>query len=150
MSKKILYIDLDNVIVDYPSGKMTEQQIKEFEGEHLDDFPVIFSQMLPLEGALEAFDELSNLFNTYVLSTAPWNNKQAWSDKLEWVKRYLGEKAHKRLILTHNKQLNIGDFLIDDRKENGAEEFTGELIHFKSDPRFMTWENVVKYLKAKA
>jgi len=32
-------------------------------------------------------------------------------------KKYLGESAHKRLILTHHKNLNHGDYLIDDRKK---------------------------------
>ena len=31
------------------------------------------------------------------------------------MKKYLGEIAYKRLILTHHKNLNFGDFLIDDR-----------------------------------
>jgi len=37
MSQKILYTDLDNMIVDYPTGKKTKQQTKEFGGEYLDD-----------------------------------------------------------------------------------------------------------------
>ena len=86
--------------------------------------------------AVEAFRELSQLFDTYVLSTAPWKNPSAWSDKLEWVKRYLGglpgEPAYKRLILSHHKDLNRGDFLIDDRTEHGAGDFAGDLIHFGS------------------
>ncbi|MDA9785955.1 hypothetical protein N9D45_05695 [Gammaproteobacteria bacterium] len=148
--KKILYVDMDNVLVDYPSGKMTEQQIKDFTGEHLDDFPVIFAQMLPIEGAIDAFNELSIIFDTYILSTAPWNNNNAWSDKVFWVKKYLGKNAEKRLILTHNKHLNFGDFLIDDRLENGAGKFKGELIHFLHDERFLNWGNVLAYLKTKA
>ncbi|NCG08090.1 MAG: 2-C-methyl-D-erythritol 4-phosphate cytidylyltransferase, partial [Verrucomicrobia bacterium] len=59
-------------------------------------------------------------FDSYILSTAPWGNPTAWSDKLEWVKKHLGEVAKKRLILSHNKQLNKGDYLIDDRSRNGA------------------------------
>ena len=148
--KKILYIDMDNVLVDYPSGLMNEEQKKNFHGEYLDEFPVIFAQMLPLDGAIESYNILSELFDTYILSTAPWNNNLAWSDKIFWVKKYLGEKAHKKLILTHNKNLNIGDFLIDDRLENGAADFKGELIHFLHDKRFLNWKDVVSYLKTKA
>jgi 5'-nucleotidase len=91
---------------------------------------------------------LAQRFDTYVLSTAPWNNPSAWSDKLEWVKANLGNPAHKRLILTHHKELNRGDFLVDDRDKNGAREFVGELILFRSD-RFPDWTAVTEYLLTK-
>ena len=77
--------------------------------------PGIFALMEPMQGAIESFIELTKYFETYLLSTAPWNNPSAWSDKLLWTKKYLGEHAFKRLILTHHKNLNTGDYLIDDR-----------------------------------
>jgi len=89
--------------------------------------------MEPMAGALEAFSELTPLFDTYILSTAPWENPSAWSDKLRWVKKHLGNAARKRLILSHNKHLNSGDYLVDDRHNaNGSDRFLGELIHFGS------------------
>ena len=90
------------------------------------------------------------MFDTYILSTAPWENPSAWSDKLQWVKRHLGDAAYKRLILSHHKDLNRGDFLIDDRPDkNGADRFAGELVVFdKVAPN--EWRRVVAYLKARA
>ena len=101
--------------------------------------------MVPMVGAMEAFGKLSKVFDTYVLSTAPWNNSSAWSDKLEWVKNHLGESAYKRLILTHHKNLNRGDFLIDDRENNGAGSCEGELIRFGSK-KFPDWNTGTEYL----
>jgi len=49
------------------------------------------------------------------------------------------------LILSHNKHLNIGDYLIDDRLANGVEKFTGEHIHFGTE-RFPDWQSVCDYL----
>ncbi|WP_457561940.1 5' nucleotidase, NT5C type [Caminibacter pacificus] len=144
--KKILYIDMDNVLVDFPSAfeYLNENILKKYEGR-LDEIPGIFALMKPVEGAVEAFKKLSQKYDTYILSTSPWNNPIAWSDKLEWVKKYLGDMAYKRLILTHHKNLNKGDYLIDDRTKNGAGEFEGELILFGSD-RFPNWERVLDYL----
>jgi len=68
------------------------------------------------------------------------------ADKLLWVKKYLGKTAYKRLILTHHKNLNSGDFLIDDRKKNGADRFQGEHIHFGQAP-YSDWPAVVRYLR---
>ena len=42
--------------------------------------------MKPVEGAIEAYQELTRHFEVYILSTAPWNNPSAWADKLLWVK----------------------------------------------------------------
>ena len=146
LEKKILYFDMDNVLVDFKSGIDREdvQILKEYEGR-LDEIPGIFSLMDPLPGALEAFETLSKVYDVYILSTAPWLNPSAWSDKVLWVQKYLGEAAYKRLILSHHKDLNKGDYLIDDRRKNGAAEFEGELIEFGSE-RFPDWNSVVNYL----
>ena len=144
--KKIVYVDMDNVLVDFVSGinqLPKETQIK-YKGD-LDEVPGIFSLMIPMEDAIESFKKLSSTYDTYILSTAPWENASAWSDKLEWVKKYLGAEAHKRLILSHNKNLNRGDYLIDDRTANGADKFQGELIQFGSE-KFPNWKSVCDYL----
>ena len=104
--------------------------------------------MKPVEGAIEAYQELTRHFEVYILSTAPWNNPSAWPDKLLWVKKYLGGLAYKRLILSHNKHLDDGDFLIDDRTANGADKFMGEHIHFLGE-KFKNWDDVLNYLIAK-
>ena len=137
---------MDNVLVDFASGinRLPQETKIKYEGD-LDEVPGIFSLMAPMEGAIKSFKKLSSKYDTYILSTAPWENASAWSDKLEWVKKYLGEEAHKRLILSHNKNLNRGDYLIDDRTANGADKFQGELIKFGSE-RFPNWKIVCDYL----
>jgi 5'-nucleotidase len=148
--KKILYVDLDNVLVDFSSALpyFSPEIVKSFEGR-LDEIPGIFAKMVPVKDAVEAFTILAQRFDTYILSTAPWNNPSGWSDKLEWVKANLGDPAYKRLILTHHKELNRGDPLVDDRDKDGAREFTGELILFRSE-RFPDWAAVTDYLLSNA
>jgi 5'-nucleotidase len=148
--RKRLYVDMDNVLVDFPSGLrgLAPELVRAYEGR-FDELPGIFARMEPLPGALEAYARLAERFDAFVLSTAPWENPSAWSDKLLWVKRHLGAHAHKRLILTHHKDLNAGDFLIDDRTKNGVERFRGEHIHFGT-PRFPDWATVLAYLLERA
>ncbi len=146
MEKKVVYVDMDNVLVDFPSAftKVDPKLLEEYTGR-VDEIPNIFSLMEPLEGAIEAFNCLAERCDLYILSTAPWENPSAWSDKLNWVKRYLGSPAYKRLILSHNKNLNRGDILIDDRKANGAAEFKGTFIQFGT-PQFPDWERTLPYV----
>ena len=147
MTKKIVYVDMDNVLVDFRSAlpRLKKKVRKQYAG-HLDDVPGIFSLMDPMPGAICAFTELALLFDTYILSTSPWDNPSAWSDKLCWVRAHLGEPAYKRLILTHHKELNRGDFLIDDRTGNGADAFYGKHIRFGME-KFPDWPAVMAYLR---
>jgi 5'(3')-deoxyribonucleotidase len=149
-NKKILYFDMDNVLVDFSSGiaRLSEETRNEY-AERLDEAPGIFSLMEPLPGAIDAVQLLSQHFDVYILSTAPWKNLSAWSDKAAWVQKHFGDDKessfYKRLIISHHKNLNKGDFLIDDRTKNGAGKFEGELILFGSE-RFPDWESVTAYL----
>jgi hypothetical protein len=145
---------MDNVLVDFPSGMAAcDPALLEHHKESPDEIPGIFALMQPMPGAIAAYHELSELFDTYILSTAPWENPSAWSDKLEWVKRHLGAPAHKRLILSHNKHLNRGHYLVDDRSKNGAKEFGDvpdqEWIQFDPDSD-MAWTEIVAYLQARS
>ncbi|EIC19639.1 5' nucleotidase, NT5C type [Thiorhodovibrio frisius] len=147
---KILYLDMDGVLVDFLSAlpRVDPSLVQKHDG-HLDDIPGLFALMQPMPGAVAAYHELRTLFDTYLLSTAPWENPSAWSDKRVWVERYLGESARKRLILTHHKHLNQGDFLVDDRTRHGADRFVGEHLHFGS-PAFPDWPAVLAYLRTQS
>lgn len=137
---------MDNVLVDFESGinQLSESDILNYQGR-LDEVPGIFSLMKPVKGAIEAYHALNQHYDCYILSTAPWNNPSAWIDKIVWVREYLGEVAYKRLILTHHKNLNKGDYLIDDRIKNGVSDFEGEHIHFLTE-EFPNWDSVLNYL----
>jgi 5'(3')-deoxyribonucleotidase len=144
---------MDNVLVDFQSGiDRLDEQTRELFAGRPDEVPGIFSLMDPMPGAISAYRQLSSKYDTYILSTAPWLNASAWSDKIEWVHQNLGigsdEAVHKRLILSHHKNLNMGDYLIDDRTANGVEKFSGEHIHFGTE-KYPDWDAVLRYLTQK-
>ena len=143
---EIVYIDMDSVLVDFEHGinQLSEETFREYEDD-LDEVPGFFRDLPPIDGAIEAFHKLSEQYDVYILSTAPWHNPSAWIDKLLWVKKHLPNVARKRLILSHNKHLNRGHYLIDDRMANGAGNFEGEHIHFGEEP-FPDWDAVLAYL----
>lgn len=144
--RPIVYIDMDGVLVDFESGvAKAEPSLRARYANDPDLIPGVFNLMDPMPGAVEAVKTLSEKYDLYILSTASWNNPLCWMEKRQWVGRYFGETFHKKLILTHHKNLNRGDYLIDDRTHNVASEFEGELIPFATD-RFPDWPSVVDYL----
>ncbi len=145
---KIIYVDLDGVVADFDKGKSEHPlgNVKPFIGRPY-KLPGIYQNLPPIEDAIESVNKLlKSKYKIYFLSTAPWDNPDAWTHKRLWIAKHFEEKLiKKKLILCHHKQLLIGDYLIDDRKWNGASKFTGEWIHFGSE-RFPKWKSVLEYL----
>lgn len=82
----------------------------------------------------------------YILTAPSVKNPLCYVEKREWVEKYLGMEMVERLIISPNKGLNKGDYLIDDNDYGrGQELFEGELIKFGSEP-YADWEAVVEYL----
>lgn len=150
MNKKILYFDMDGVLVNFDSGiaRLTKAEIEEY-GDDYGSIPGIFGRMDPYDGALEFVNILAEDFDVYILSTVPYDNPIAAYEKLLFIGKHFGDVFHKRVVFSHNKHLNMGDFLIDDRTKHGAGEFTGEHIHFGTD-KFPDYRTVIDYLKERS
>ena len=144
---------MDNTVVDFKSGikRLPEKDIEEYKNRY-DEHPYIFTLMEPIKDSIESIGKLNQKFELYILSTAPWNNPNAWKQKRDWIGKYFGEEKedvfYKKVILTHNKNLNKGDYLIDDRPNNGAKGFDGEWIEFGTK-KYPNWKSVVNYLLSK-
>jgi 5'-nucleotidase len=143
--KPIIYIDMDGVVADFDKAFPQVAEKKWTEGQEKKVPEGFFYTLELIDGAQEALNALSNDFELYFLSTPQWSNPNCWKEKRLWVEKHFGDLMFKRLILTHNKGLLKGDYLIDDRIQNSVENFEGEHIHFGTE-KFPNWGSVVSYI----
>ena len=159
IKKKIVYIDMDGVIVDF--GKAIKDwfekhpHLEERYKTHPDHIQGLFRIAPPIKGAIEAIKKLndSGKYELFIATSAPWGNPQSLTDKRFWLEDYFDNIFHKRMFTTHRKDLLMGDYLIDDRLKNGAGEFGGELLRFGYDwendnkpNEYPDWDSILDYL----
>jgi 5'-nucleotidase len=144
--KPILLIDMDGVIADYYGqfvriwrmrhpGRMIVPA-ENLKGMYLEDsYPAqyendirrvncsvgFFEGMLPIKGAIAALNRIldEGEFDVFLCSTPDTGsfNHSCPSEKVRWVELLLGKRWLKRIILTHDKTMVVGDFLIDDKPD---------------------------------
>jgi len=145
---------MDGVIADFSKAVKThpKSNLKLYQNDP-DNIPGIFEHLELVSGAKEAIHRLhsSEHYDLFILTTAPWDNPSAWMHKRLWIEKHFGKIFHKKVIITHRKDLLIGDYLIDDRTANGAGDFKGTHLHFgwdyinHKDNTYPNWEAILTY-----
>ena len=82
--------------------------------------------------------------DVFIASTPPWNNPSAWGQKRDWIEEHIPE-LERKIVLTHRKDLLIGDILIDDTTYRGQKDFQGEFMWFGKHG--MDWPYVVETIQ---
>jgi 5'(3')-deoxyribonucleotidase len=127
MAHMRIFCDMDGVVVDFNKFRA----VSGLTGEEIKKLPYAYLDMDPIPGALEGVRSLIGMGHEVWLATKPPTGiPQAYADKVQWVLRHLPD-LKRRIILTHDKSLLLGDVLIDDRPHKAnANDFRGWLIVF--------------------
>ena len=144
--KQIIYVDMDDVMCEYT---------KAFN-QCLSDSPQIafpqsqygfFSELGEVDGAIDAVNKLRNTatFDVYVLTAPSIHNPLCYTEKRVWIEKHFDMAFVEKLIISPNKGLLRGHYLIDDHNAGkGQENFEGQLIQF-GGTEFSNWQSVVRY-----
>lgn len=145
---KTVYIDMDDTICDFKKRyKQSIIERPEITWPHSRDG--FFVELEPLPQALEAVNLLinSNQYDPYILTSPSVRNPRSYIEKRLWIEKYFGLAFCKKLIISPNKALNVGHYLIDDNIEGkGQENFQGQLIQYGSKA-FPNWDSIIRYLE---
>ena len=100
---------------------------------------------------VEVYQWLNNQDNVdlYILTAPSVRNPSSYTEKRLWLERYLGLKTAYKLIISPNKGLNLGHYLIDDYIEGkGRENFEGQILQFGSK-EYPDWKSICRIFEVK-
>ena len=137
--KKTIFIDMDGVIANFAKAA------KEGGWEHRPDKHVNFGELEVMPGAEEALRKLNQDFDIFIASTPPWDRPDMWGAKREWIAKHF-PYLKRKLILTHRKDLLIGDILIDDSRWRGQPDFQGDWLWFGTSQRCLDWPSTIELI----
>jgi 5'-nucleotidase len=145
---KTVYIDMDGVIANF---EKTFNLIRAYapDMEYPHSTPGFFKTLDPIEGAIDAVNTLRENPNldVWILSAPSEMNAISYTEKREWIEKHFDIQFCRRLILSPDKSLFKGDYLIDDRLEsNNQHLFEGEQLVFGSE-KFPNWETILDFFK---
>ena len=181
MNKKIILVDMDGVLADFETGfldswkgkfphhphvslekRETFYLMESYPGGLENDIdsiykaPGFFQNLGVISGGKEALAKIQALGHEVFICTSPISKyENCVLEKYHWVSNNLGYEWTKKMILTKDKTLIFGDFLIDDKpKHVGLQKPVWEHVlfdapynkHIKTKFR-ITWENWEKILK---
>lgn len=178
--KKVLLIDMDGVLCRYNKKILTEaysryglplyqeEDISIFDTHeifdrryqhHVENIALekgFFSSLLPVSGAVEAFQEiikesLRYSFDVCICTTPKrfYKNQHCLYEKADWVSCYLGKEHTDRIVFARDKTLVRGTVLVDDKPIiSGSQKPEWTHILFDTpynrainQPRLTSWRN---------
>ena len=142
--KPILYCDMDGVLCNFRSAFEQDKQKNPSQ-----PFPQsaygFFLNLEPKVNALSSIQKLSEKFDIYILTRPSIYNLLSYTEKAMWIQQHLGVEYLNKLIMSCDKSLLKGDYLIDDSITDGQDRFEGKLILFGSE-LYPNWITVVNDL----
>ena len=143
-----IYIDMDGVISNFEKEAEKEAIKRGVSKLSRPDLFVDYRNLDIIPGAVEAVYKLNQDFDVFIATTPPWDRPEVWGHKREWIEDYF-PYLKKKMILTHRKDLLIGDILIDDSRFRGQSDFQGEWYWFNKNWNNRNWKACLEWIYKK-
>ena len=140
-----IFIDMDGVIANFEKAAENVALEKGVPKLSRPDLFVNYRNLDVIDGAIEAVDKLNADHEVFIASTPPWTRPEVWGHKREWIGEHF-PYLKRKIILTHRKDLLIGDILIDDSKYRGQPDFQGEWYWFNQNWNNRNWKACLEWI----
>jgi len=133
---KVILIDMDNTILDldaqlfraldmiYPDNAFRNKTTFDFDDPAIDKVARAFMTQKgfflgfdPYPGAIDAIKCMAEKHNVYFVTSPLTEHKFCVSEKYQWIEMNFGLEWTKKIIVTKDKTLVMGDYLIDDKPQ---------------------------------
>ena len=122
-----------------------DKAAKEGGWTHRPDLKVDFRNLELVDGAQDALLKLNQDFDIFIATTPPWSRPKVWGEKREWIEEHF-PWLKRKMVLTHRKDLLIGDILIDDSRWRGQPDFKGQWLWFGTAQRCLDWPSTLEWI----
>jgi len=79
-----------------------------------------YREMLPIQPAIDMVNKLvdnySDEFEVFICTSPHWTNRTCAFDKTNWIQKYIPNLPVNRIVMTSDKTVVDGDYLIDDNE----------------------------------
>ena len=141
-----VYIDMDDVMCQF-SKAYHKSKINNPELQYPQSIEGFFLALEPIPDAIDIVNGLRSDFDVSVLTAPSTRNPHSYTEKRLWIEKYFDYAFTKKLIISPNKALLKGDYLVDDYSEGkGQDKFEGTLVHFGTSD-FPDWQTVDTFLR---
>jgi len=148
MNKYRIFIDMDGVIANFEKAAENTALEKGVPKLSRPDLFVNYRNLDVIDGAIEAVAKLNADHDVFIASTPPWTRPEVWGHKREWIGEHF-PYLKRKIILTHRKDLLIGDILIDDSRYRGQPDFQGEWYWFNKNWDNRNWNACLEWIYKK-
>lgn len=172
-SSRIVLVDLDGTIADldasvesrfrqkYPEKTWIPRTESEYdksiehETREILNEPFLFENLTPIPYAIESVKEMENCGHHVFFCTSPLRQYDPCvTEKFKWIEKHFGKQSTRRIIITKDKTIVHGNYLIDDRRQTGV-NLVPTWIHIVYNqpcnqdlhgPRMFTWKDWKKLI----
>lgn len=136
---KIIYIDMDDTLCDY-TKHYNSYKILYPNNQYPQSIYKFFETIPPIPKAIETVKKLNAVYDVWILTRPSVFNPLCYTEKRNWIEQHLGIEYCHKLIISPNKTLLKGGYLIDDVKW----DFDGVQLQYGTS-KYKDWNDISKY-----
>lgn len=139
-----VFVDMDGVLCNY--RKRYRECLQNYpENKYPQKEAGFFIKLEEISCAIDGINAIAKHYDTWIATRPSIKNPLCYTEKRIWTEEHLGIEWVKRLIITPDKSLLIGEYLVDDQP---WPNFKGKQLLF-GGREYPSWKSILNKLKVR-